>query len=306
VVFCGNPEFAVTTLNALRDSAHSVLAVVCSPDKPRGRGRKLIPLPVKEQALRAGVPIYQPEKLDDAEFLTEIRELRPDCFVVVAFRILPRALFALPKLGSFNVHPSLLPKGRGPAPIRWTLLRGESETGVTIIHLNETIDGGQILAQQRTAVEPEEDFGHLHDRLAEMGAEMMVSVLDAFDNNAPPQPIEQNEAHVTKAPKLYAKDFLINWEQSAEDVMCRIRALSPTPGAQTQINGLRFKILTAERVQTDLILEPGEIHSESADILIVGTGRGALRLKVVQPEGKRAMSTADFLRGRPQLPKRFG
>ena len=305
VIFCGNPEFAVPTLNALLSSRHEVLAVVCSPDKARGRGRKVLALPVKERATEAGVSVLQPESLKDPEFLEKIRDLRPDCLVVIAFRILPRELFALPQLGSFNVHPSLLPRGRGPAPIRWTLLRGESETGVTIIHLSETIDGGDILLQEKTPVAQDEDYGALHERLSRMGARMLVSVLDEYEEGNPPKPMVQDESEVTKAPKLFAKDFDLDWSLPAGEIRNRIRALSPDPGASTLWAGKRMKILRAEQISQDG-LASGELVKGDGGSVVVGTGQGCLKLEVVQPEGKRAMTAAEFLRGRPPIPARLG
>ncbi|MBU0508075.1 methionyl-tRNA formyltransferase [bacterium] len=305
VVFCGNPEFALPTLDALLSSAHAVVAVVASPDKPQGRGRKLLPLPTKQRAQAEGVPVFEPTRLKDESFLQSIRALRPDCLVVVAFRILPRELFAMPRLGSFNVHPSLLPRGRGPAPIPWTLIRGETETGVTIIRLSETIDGGDILAQERIPVRPDDDFGRLHDRLAGMGAHLLVRVLDDFQSGNPPPPIPQNDAEATTAPKLTASDFEINWHQTAQDIHHRIRAFSPQPGAVARSGEMRLKILAAEAVSSPSELAPGAILHRNTDEFVVGTGHGALRLKMVQPEGRRPMSVAEYLRGRPQLPVCF-
>jgi methionyl-tRNA formyltransferase len=305
VVFCGNPDFAVPTLEALLASEHEVLAAVCSPDKPRGRGRKMMPLPVKERALAAGLPVFQPATLKDPEFLEQVRTLEPDCLVVIAFRILPRELFAMPRHGSFNVHPSLLPRGRGPAPIRWTLLRGERETGVTIIHLSETIDGGDILRQERTDVQPDEDYGALHDRLSKLGAELLLEVLKAYAGGEPPRPLVQDESQVTKAPKLFGKDFELDWRMPAEELLNRIRAFSPDPGAMTLWNGTRFKVLKAECIPQDG-LASGEVLKRDERSLLVGTGTSPLELKIIQPEGKRAMTVAEFLRGRPAVPQKLG
>ncbi len=306
IVFCGNPVFAVPTLEALLASTHEVVAAVTSPDKPRGRGRKLSALPVKDRALAAGLPVFQPKSLKDPEFLAQIRELKADANVVIAFRILPRELFALPRLGSFNVHPSLLPRGRGPAPIRWTLLRGEEITGVSIIHLTETVDGGDILRQETTPVEPDETYGALHDRLAKFGARLLLDVLGAFERGQPPAAIVQDETQVTHAPKLFAADAVLDWKLSAVEIRNRIRALSPDPGAQTVFNQNRLKILEAVVTTTDGALGPGELTRRGTDTLVVGTGDGALLLKVVQAEGKRAMTVAEWLRGRPTLPLRLG
>ena len=304
VVFCGNPEFAILTLDALLGSSHSVAAVVCSPDKPRGRGRKVEPLPVKRHALDVALPVLQPVSLKDEQFLSEVRDLSPDCLVVVAFRILPRELFALPRLGSLNVHPSLLPKGRGPAPIRWTLIRGETETGISIIQLTEQIDGGGILKQVRVPVLLDEDFGSLHARLARLGAELLIETLNEFERGAPLHPIVQDESAVTKAPKLFAVDFLLDWSQPARELHNRIRALSPSPGAIAKSGEFRLKILKSEISETKTTLQCGQILTENNE-LAVGTRDGTLRLKVVQPDGKRVMSVAEYLRGRPVLPRKF-
>lgn len=306
VVFCGNPEFALPTLEALLLSSHDVCAVVCSPDKPRGRGLKVTPLPVKERAQAAGLSVFQPASLRDGEFLSAIHALHPDCLVVVGFRILPRELYALPRLGSFNVHPSLLPRGRGAAPIRWTLIRGETVTGVTIFRLTDTIDGGDVLMQRSTPVEPYEDFGSLYPRLATMGARLLVEVLESFDRGQPPPSVAQDESQVTKAPKLAASDFEINWTMSATEIHHRIRAFSPSPGAVTRAGAAAFKILSAEAVAEPHDLACGQVLRDGRDGLMVGTGEGAIRLKIVQPEGKRPMAVAEFLRGRPKLPERFG
>lgn len=305
LVFSGNPEFALPSLEALLAGPHEVAAAVTSPDKPQGRGRKLQAMPVKRRAQAAGVSVLQPESLSDADFLERLRHLAPDALVVVAFRILPRELLALPRRGCFNVHPSLLPRGRGPAPMRWTLIRGETETGVTIIRLSEVIDGGAILAQERTVVGDDEDFGSLHDRLAQMGARLLMNVLKRVESGAPLEPMEQDESQVTRAPKLKAEDFCIDWTMSARDIRNRIRAFSPQPGAVTRMNGRIFKILAADEVAEKITLGRGELRKSGDDLLIVGTGHGALQLKVVQPEGKRAMTASEFLRGRPALPERL-
>jgi methionyl-tRNA formyltransferase len=305
LVFCGNPEFALPSLEALLAGPHEVAAAVTSPDKPQGRGRRLQAMPVKMRAQAAGVSVLQPESLSDADFLERLRHLAPDALVVVAFRILPRELLALPRRGCFNVHPSLLPRGRGAAPIRWTLIRGETETGVTIIHLNEVIDGGAILAQERTTVGDDEDFGSLHDRLAQMGAHLLMNVLKRIESGASLEPIEQDESQVTRAPKLKAEDFRIDWTMSARDIRNRIRAFSPQPGAAAQMKGRIFKILSAGEIAEKIALGCGELRRAGEEELLVGTGHGALRLNVVQPEGKRAMTASEFLRGRPALPEQL-
>jgi methionyl-tRNA formyltransferase len=304
IVFFGNPEFAVPILDTLIQSDHTIVAVVTSPDRPRGRGKKIEPLPVKKFALEQSLSVLQSEKLGDEAFLDKIRELNADAFVVAAFRILPKALFSIPKFGSINVHPSLLPRGRGPAPIRWTLIHGETMTGVTIIQLSEQIDGGAILAQESSAVDSDEDFGHLHDRLAILGAKMLLGVLNKIESGQVLNHIKQDESLITKAPKLYPNDFEMDWKLPAEEIRNRVRAYSPTPGAATHCSGDRFKILSV-KICEDREYEPGQLVREGAD-LYVGTGSSALRLILVKAAGKRVMKTADFLRGRPILPEFLG
>jgi len=303
LVFMGNPEFSLPALRALADSRHTLLAAVTSPDRPRGRGRRVTPVPVKEAAEALGLPVFQPKSLKAPEFLEPMRSLEVDAFVVVAFRILPSSLFTIPRYGSINIHPSLLPRGRGPAPIQWTLIRGETETGVSIIQLSERIDGGAILRQERSVIEPHENFGDLHDRLGEMGARMVVTVLDELEDGCALAPILQDEAGVTSAPKLQAKDYLLDWSQGADELRNRIRAFSPVPGASTTLDGTPFKILEAQ-VLEGADLRPGELRHDG-DFLVVGTGSGQLRLERVKPSGKRAMTSEEFLRGYRSLPERF-
>lgn len=304
VLFCGNPDFALPTLNALLLSSHSVVGAVTSADKPRGRGRKLTPVPVKARALEAGLEVLQPNSLKSPEFLDRVSGLKPDCLTVVAFRILPVELFAMPRHGSFNVHPSLLPKGRGPAPIQWTLLRGERTTGVTIIQLSKEIDGGGILQQEKIKISDDDDFGSLHDKLSELGARLLVETLDALDQGKTITPRKQDENAVTKAPKLTPDDFLIDWDRTTDEILNKIRAFSPLPGAVTNASGKTFKILKAEVWSPSENIDPGCIFRKGNN-LTVGTGTGAIRLNQVKPEGKRSMTVEEYLRGRPEIPLIF-
>jgi len=296
VVFCGNPDFALPTLEALQTSRHEVVAVVCSPDKPMGRGKKVGSPPVKRRAAELGIEVLQPESLKDSGFLHRVAALDPAALVVVAFRILPRALFSLPPHGAINVHPSLLPKARGAAPIHWTLIRGEEETGVTIIRLTEQVDAGNILRQERVSISMEEDFGSLHDRLAALGAQLLVETLDAIENGTQPAPLRQNDSQATTARKLTAEDFVLHWTESAEELRNRIRAFSPVPGATTQLDGKRLKIFRAEPAATETPLAPGQVRCRGSELL-VGTSSVPLRLLTLQLEGRKRMSVEEFLRG---------
>jgi methionyl-tRNA formyltransferase len=296
VVLCGNPDFALPTLDALCASHHEVVAVVCSPDKPMGRGLKLAPLPVKRRAEQLRLEVLQPESLKDSGFLQKVAQLQPDVLVVVAFRILPRELFTLPPQGAINVHPSLLSKGRGPAPIQWTLLRGETESGVTIIRLTERIDAGNILRQERVSITPWDDFGALHDRLAVLGAKMLVETLDAVESGTQPAPQKQDDSQVTTAPKLKPEDFELHWEKPAEELRNQIRAFSPVPGAVTQLDGKRLKIFQAEVAAGESWLSPGEVKTCGSE-LFIGTATVPLRILSLQLEGRKRMNAEEFLRG---------
>jgi methionyl-tRNA formyltransferase len=296
VVFCGNPDFALPTLEALHTSRHEVVAVVCSPDKPMGRGKKVGSPPVKRRAAELGIEVLQPESLKDSGFLHQVAALNPGVLVVVAFRILPRALFTLPPHGAINVHPSLLPKARGAAPIHWTLLRGEQETGVTIIRLTEQIDAGNILRQERVSISAEDDFGSLHDRLATLGARLLVETLDSIESGTQPALLGQDDSQATTARKLTPEDFILHWTESAEALRNRIRAFSPVPGATTQLDGKRLKVFLAEPAATETPLAPGKVQCRGKE-LFVGTGSVPLRILTLQLEGRKRMSVEEFLRG---------
>lgn len=304
VAFCGNPAFALPTLEALLQSAHEVVAVISSPDRPQGRGRKLAPMPVKKFALEKDLPVLTPQKLRDPDFLLELTGLNLDALIVVAFRILPHEMFTLPRWGALNVHPSLLPKGRGPAPIQWTLLRGETETGVSIIRLTEEIDGGGILDQRRTPVQSHENFGDLHERLARMGAGMLVEVLDALESGISLQPVMQDESQVTTARKLKPEDYLLNFNLPATDLLNRIRAFAPFPGAIAKAGQFSLKILSAQ-IDSEASPIPAAQLKLFHDSISIGTADHPLSLKYVKPSGGKAMPVAEYLRGRPQLPERF-
>jgi methionyl-tRNA formyltransferase len=258
---------------------------------------------VKKFTEDSGLPVFQPDSLKQPGFLDEMRSLQPDAFVVVAFRILPRELFSIPRYGSLNIHPSLLPKGRGPAPIQWTLLRGETITGVSIIQLTEQIDGGGILKQESTPVGESECFGDLHDRLAAMGAKMMVEVLDRFQAGESLTEIEQDDSQVTNAPKLFGSDFKINWNESSDAIVNRIRALSPKPGASALLKGEPFKILRAKPYRS-LGGSPGAIHYVKPS-MIVETKQGGVELLTVKPQGKNSMQIEEYLRGCRIMPEQF-
>lgn len=291
----GTPDFAVPSLERLSGSAHEVVAVVTRPDRPKGRGRQVAPPPVKSAAQRLGLPVLQPESLRDAAFLASLRDMKADLFAVVAFAILPRAVLRVPRLGSVNLHPSLLPKYRGAAPIQWAVIRGEQETGVTIFRLSPRVDAGDLLLQRRVPIGPEETAGALYDRLKGLGAEVLLEAVDGLEaGTVNPQP--QPEEGATSAPKLEKEDGRLDWAQTAGSIRNRVRGTNPVPGAFTVWNGKELKVHRAAEVDENG--PPGTVVA--ADVRegpVVAAGEGALRLLEVQPAGKNRMSGAEFVRG---------
>ena len=270
IVFMGTPDFAVASLQALIRSTHRVVAVVTAPDEPRGRGRKISPTPVKRRALDAGIPVLQPHNLRDAAFVDALRGFDADVFAVVAFRILPKEVFTLPRLGSFNLHASLLPKYRGAAPINWALINGDSESGVTTFFLKEKVDTGTLILQERLPVPPEMIAGELHDALMELGAAVLLRTVE---------------------------NCSIDWNGSAAAIHNLVRGLSPHPGAWTK-HGDRIL-----KVYRTAVSENNGAHGDAGAVrvrderLFVDCGDGCIELLEIKQEGKRAMSAAEFLRG---------
>jgi len=298
IVFMGTPEFAVPSLRTLLDHNLQVAAVVTAVDKPSGRGLQVHPSPVKQLALERHLPVLQPNDLGAAAFVEALRQLAADVFVVVAFRILPAEVFRLPPKGTINLHASLLPRYRGAAPIQWAIINGESETGVTTFLIDEKVDTGNLLLQKPTPIGEHETAGELHDRLAELGAELLLETLAGMaGGHLKPQP---QVGEPTRAPKITREIAAINWHQSAVDICNRIRGLNPIPGAFTYWQGKLLKIFRAHPVDVDLAAaEPGTVcrlepHSGE---LIVATGKGFLAIDEIQLQGKRRMTVADFLRG---------
>jgi methionyl-tRNA formyltransferase len=302
VIFCGTPEFAVPNLNALVHSPHTVTSVVTVPDRPQGRGRQSAPSSIKVLALKLGLPLHQPERLDDPEFLRSVQEEACDLLVVVAFRILPVALFESPRLGAMNLHASLLPAYRGAAPVERALMEGCRETGVTTFKIARRVDEGGILLQRRVDVEPEENAGSLAGRLAEIGSQLVLDTLAGLEAGTL-VPTPQDDALATRAPKITADDRPIRWDQPAEVSHHRVRALSPRPGAVARRQGQQLKVLESGFDLTATTALPGEVlQTDHPRGIAVGTGRGILFLQHVQPEGKKAMAAAAYVRGNPLKP----
>jgi methionyl-tRNA formyltransferase len=285
IVFLGTPEFAVPSLDAIIEAGHEVAAVVTATDKPAGRGHKMIQSAVKQYAVEHGIPVLQPAKLRDPEFLDALRGYGADIFVVIAFRMLPEEVWAMPPMGTFNLHASLLPRYRGAAPINRAVMNGDAETGVTTFLLKHEIDTGDILRQESISIAPDENVGSVHDRLMALGARVTVDTLaDLAAGTAVPRP--QPDGQASAAPKIFREDCEIDLSKSRESVRNHVRGLSPYPAARITLHGVEMKVLEAVVADTRL---QGRLYVECAD--------GALELTRVQPAGKRPMSGSDFLRG---------
>ncbi len=295
----GTPDFAVPALEAIVRSGHKIAGVVSQPDKPKGRGLRLLPSPVKSAALQHNIsPILQPPKLKDPEFLQKLEKLHADVFVVVAFRILPEAVFSLPAYGTLNIHPSLLPKYRGAAPIPWSIINGDKQTGVSIIEINEKIDAGKILRQQTEPIHHNDTAGDLHDRLSDIGARLLVETLDDIAAGRKQQPLVQNDLEATPAPKITRETCHLSFEQPVEHVRNHIRGLSPYPAAFVLYQGKNIKLFRAEEVSSGAAdAAPGTIVAAAGDHFHIACTDGVIAILELQMEGKRRMSTAEFLRG---------
>lgn len=295
IIFMGTPEFAVPSLARLIDAGHEIVTVVTGPDKPRGRGQKLTPTPVKELALAHHLPLLQPESVKDPAFADAVRAVAPDIAVVVAFRILPRAVFAVPKLGTFNLHSSLLPRYRGAAPINWAVINGDTETGVTTFFLDDRVDTGAMLLQERIPIGPEEDAGSVHDRLAVLGADVVARTVDRIlQGDLVPQ--QQDPGAATPAPKIFKDHCHIDWTKPARIVHDLIRGMSPHPGAFALHDGHVLKIYKSTVGQGRVRGIPGTVLVEDGRLLVMAADH-PLEIIDLQQEGRRRMTSAEFLRG---------
>lgn len=290
----GTPEFAVPSLTALIENDYRPVAVATGPDRPRGRGQKVTPTPVKKVAQEAGIaPILQPADVTDETFAADVDALDPDVIVVVAFKILPPSVFTTARKGAFNLHGSLLPKYRGAAPINHAIMVGETETGVTTFFLEEKVDTGDIILQKSMSIGPNETAGEVHDRMKELGAETVVETVRQIERGTvEPQPQDDREA--TPAPKIHDEDCNIPWGQTAEAVHNHVRGLSPYPGAWTMHDDTRLKVYRTRRSDGDGA--PGEVL-QADDRLVVACGSGAVDVVTVQQPGKQRLDAADFLNG---------
>ena len=304
IVFMGTPDFAVESLDAIVHSDHQVVGVVTVPDRPTGRGLKVTCSAVKEYALAHQLPLLQPEKLRDEQFLSDLRSRNADLFVVVAFRMLPQQVWAMPRLGTFNLHASLLPNYRGAAPINWAIINGEHETGVTTFLLNERIDEGHILLQESTPITPDDTCETLHDRLAQMGRSLVVRTIDGLASGRlqpRPQPME---GEMRPAPKIFKSDCAIDWRQSGCRIVDFVRGLSPYPAATMQMvdgkgvqQSLKVYQVAFETAENSVEIPVGSIVTDQKKELKIKVSDGFLHVLTLQMNGKRKNNVDEFLRG---------
>lgn len=294
----GTPEFAVPSLAVLVENKFNVVAVITAPDKPQGRGQKLIPSPVKESASKFGISVLQPTNLKSPEFLEELKSYKANLQIVVAFRMLPEVVWNMPALGTFNLHASLLPQYRGAAPINWAIINGEKETGVTTFFLKHEIDTGSIIFQEKETIHDSDDVGSLYERLMEKGSQLVLKTVKAIESgNYPAQPQPQ-EIEIKHAPKIFKETCEINWNQSSKKIVDFVRGLSPYPGAWTVLNGKTFKIFKCQQSIVDSrqpTMDSGQWTTEHG--LKIKTSDGWISIIEFQPEGKKRMTVEEFFRG---------
>jgi methionyl-tRNA formyltransferase len=294
IVFFGTPDFAIPSLKLLHESKHEIAAIVTAPDKPRGRGRSFSVTPIKQYGLDNNIQVLTPEKLKNEGFEKSLKLINPDLFIIVAFRILPENIFTIPSKGSFNLHGSLLPKYRGAAPIQWAIINGETETGLTTFFLEKKVDTGNIILRQKISIENTDNFGTLHDKMSFAGAQLVLQTVQLIEENNLKLTIQQ-DTEATPAPKITKEMCEINWDGNAKNIHNLVRGLSPHPGAFWVFNNKILKIFSTE-ITSITSLKPFEIWQTKNELLI-GTSTEAIKILELQPEGRKRMKTADFLRG---------
>jgi methionyl-tRNA formyltransferase len=298
VVFMGTPEFAVPCLDTLLKEGHQVLGVVTQPDRPKGRGQQLTFSPVKEAALAAGLPVIQPVKVREPQFLAQLQDLAPEVIVVVAFgQLLPGEILDLPPFGCINVHASLLPKYRGAAPLHWSVINGEKVTGITTMYMDRGLDTGDMLLKAELEIRPEDSVGIVHDKLSVIGAELLAETLRGLSEGKLAR-IQQDHSEFTYAPMLKRQDECIDWSIDGEKVVNLIRGMNPWPGAYTTHKTKIIKVWQAQSVSSQSDYQPGQvIEVDKNKGFIVQTGQGQVMIQEVQPQGGKRMAAAAFARG---------
>jgi methionyl-tRNA formyltransferase len=299
IIFMGTPEFAVPSLEILIEHKFNVVAVITAPDKPQGRGQKLMPSPVKECALKHNVPVLQPTNLKSPEFIEELKSYRANLQVVVAFRMLPEVVWAMPAFGTFNLHASLLPQYRGAAPINWAIINGETETGVTTFFLKHEIDTGSIIFQETEPVFESDDVGSLYERLMARGGRLVLKTVQAIAQGNYPSVAQSETVEIKHAPKIFKETCEIDWNQSAKRIIDFVRGLSPYPGAWTNINSKQYKVFkcSARSAIASSQVAVGGYETDNKSYLYIKTADGWISIDEFQPEGKKRMKVDEYFRG---------
>ncbi len=303
ILFMGTPEFAVPSLRRVVESGHNVVAVVTAPDRPAGRGRALKSSDVKIAALEMGLDVLQPEKLRDEEFLSKLRSLDIDLGIVIAFRMLPEVVWSLPRMGTFNLHASLLPEYRGAAPINHAIINGDSRTGVTTFMLNAEIDKGAIIGQREEIITPQDNVGTLYERLMSIGSDLVVESIERLERGevTPTNQVVEDEALLKPAPKIFKEDCLIDWELSGERIVNLVRGLSPYPAAWTNLfsedGDTTAKIYEVEFSPSEAEAEIGSVESDNKKSIKVKCKDGWIELKSLQVAGKKRLAASELLLG---------
>ncbi|MBI1768993.1 MAG: methionyl-tRNA formyltransferase [Bacteroidetes bacterium] len=299
IIFMGTPEFAVPSLEILVENKFNVVAVITAPDKPQGRGQKLTASPVKECALKYAIPVLQPTNLKSPDFINELKSYSANLQVVVAFRMLPEAVWSMPSLGTFNLHASLLPQYRGAAPINWAIINGEKETGVTTFFLKHEIDTGSIIFQEKERINEDDDVGKLYNRLMRKGSFLVLETVKAIEVGNVPSIPQDESVTIKHAPKIFKETCEVNWNQPSEAIRNFVRGLSPYPAAWANLNGKVFKLFSVKSAvdSRQSTVVPGEIDTDNKTYLRVKTQDGSISILEFQPEGKKRMSAEEFFRG---------
>lgn len=304
IVFMGTPDFSVNALENIVKAGHDVVGVITQPDKPKGRGGKMQYTPVKEKALELGLDVYQPQRVKEPEFIEKLKEMNPDAIVVIAFgQILPKAILDMPKYGCINVHASLLPKYRGAAPIQWSVIDGEKETGVTTMYMNEGLDTGDIIDKVVVPIDKKETGGSLFDKLAIEGGKLILKTLIELENGTAVR-TPQDDSKSNYAGMINKQLGKIDFNKSANEIERLIRGLNPWPSAYTKMDGKTLKIWDADVDDSENDSAPGTITEVGKDFIRVATGKGSLKILELQLEGKKRMKTRDFLNG-AKIPDRM-